>query len=117
MMAADQFHRQGWCACLAGQVRTPPGMMRSHDEWQAPSMRSPCSPAQRGASEQTFSQHNHGTVEDGKGYQDFSHIVQESRRQQFRCNLPGSLQALEYLIGMYLFRRLHPPEEDKLCRI
>jgi len=115
MMAADQFHSQGSSACLGGQIRAPFGMMLSYNEWQAQSVRSPFGPALRRASEQTFSQHNHYAVEDGKGNQDFSHIVQECSRQQVRNGLPGSFQASEYLISMYLFCRLHPAEEDELC--
>ena len=112
MMAADQFHRQGSSACLAGQFRAPLGMLFSHYKWQSPSVRSPFRPAQRGFPEKMLSQHNYYTVEDGKGYQDFSHIVQESRRQQVWCGLPGRFQSLEKLISMHLFRRLHSPKED-----
>ena len=117
MMAADQFHRQGSCACLAGQVRPPPGMMFRHYEWLAPSARSPCGPTSCGSSEKMASQHDHDPVEDGKRHKDFSHIVQQCSRQQVWRGVPGAFQTLEYLVSMHLFRRLQSSKEDELCRI
>lgn len=117
MMASDQFHRQGSCAGLTGQVRPPPGMMFRHHERQPPSVRSPCSPTLRGSSEKMVPQNDHDPVKDGKRYQDFSHIVQQCSRQQIWRGAPGACQTLEYLVSMHLFRRLHSSKEDELCRI
>ena len=112
MMAADQLDGQRRSAGLDYQVRTPTCMLFSHNEWQVPSVRSPFRPAPCSLSEKKISNHNYDPVEDGNGYQDFSHIVQKSCCQQVRCCLPCSFQQLEKLISMQLFRRLHSPEKN-----
>src|SRR5664280_183387 len=115
-MAADQLDGQGRSAGLDYQVRAPTGMLFSHNKWQMPSVRCPMRPAPCSLSEKKISQHNYGPIEDGNGHQDFTHIVQKCGCQQVRCCLPGSFQQLEKLISMQLFRRLHAPEKNQLCR-
>jgi hypothetical protein len=66
--------------------------------------------------EKTFAQHDGHAVEQGKRTQDFANIVQEGRGQQVRVGLTGSLQPFEHLLGVGLFRVLHPAKKDNLGR-
>ena len=113
-MPPDQFHRLRRGPRLCGQLRTPPGVSFRYNERKAQPMRRPFRPPGSLAREETLSHHDQNTIEDGKGMQDLPHIVQESSRQQVSSAIPLSLEMFEYRMGMRLFRRLQPAEQDDL---